>query len=201
MNIRPMMRIAGSRPHLLPTPRLSEPGLHRDCTGIAFSILWFRLVCLATLLIWATSTAAETVTATVAAGTNPFDIAVNPVTNKIYVANGNSANVTVIDEQKVQAIPLTVTIGALANHLTASTTPTFNLRSGGTLSARHVYYQVDTWTGPWLLASGSAPAFTGATGTLTGGTTHVLYGFATDGEDATSVNAGTILGFAASWRP
>src|SRR5260370_13795952 len=40
---------------------------------------------------------AQSVTATVAAGTNPLRIAVNPVTNKIYVANQNSNNVTVID--------------------------------------------------------------------------------------------------------
>ena len=36
-------------------------------------------------------------TVTVAAGTNPSGIAVNPLTNKIYVANQGSANVTVID--------------------------------------------------------------------------------------------------------
>src|ERR1700722_10885869 len=40
---------------------------------------------------------AQIVTATLAAGTNPRSVAVNPVTNKIYVANQNSASVTVID--------------------------------------------------------------------------------------------------------
>jgi YVTN family beta-propeller protein len=35
------------------------------------------------------------VTATVASG--PVSVAVNPVTNKVYVANFNSGNVTVID--------------------------------------------------------------------------------------------------------
>jgi hypothetical protein len=45
---------------------------------------------------------AQTVTATVPVGTNPFDIAVNPVTNKIYVTNPGGApigigTVTVID--------------------------------------------------------------------------------------------------------
>jgi len=39
----------------------------------------------------------QTVTTTVTAGTNPRSVAVNPVTNKIYVANFFSANVTVID--------------------------------------------------------------------------------------------------------
>jgi YVTN family beta-propeller protein len=40
---------------------------------------------------------AQNVTATVAAGTNPSAIAVNPVTNTVYVANSTSSNVTVID--------------------------------------------------------------------------------------------------------
>jgi YVTN family beta-propeller protein len=35
--------------------------------------------------------------ATVPAGTAPYSVAVNPVTNKIYVANYSSQNVTVID--------------------------------------------------------------------------------------------------------
>src|SRR5580704_753097 len=40
---------------------------------------------------------AQTITATVNVGTGPFSAAVNPVTNKIYVVNRNSNNVTVID--------------------------------------------------------------------------------------------------------
>ena len=36
-------------------------------------------------------------TTTVSAGNSPKAVAVNPVTNKIYVANFGSANVTVID--------------------------------------------------------------------------------------------------------
>jgi DNA-binding beta-propeller fold protein YncE len=40
---------------------------------------------------------AQTVTATVDTGGSPFSIAVNPVTNKIYVGDQGSNNVTVID--------------------------------------------------------------------------------------------------------
>ena len=40
---------------------------------------------------------AQTVTTTISAGTSPYAVAVNPVTNKIYVANYNSNTVTVID--------------------------------------------------------------------------------------------------------
>ena len=36
-------------------------------------------------------------TTTVSVGTDPYAVAVNPVTNKIYVANNRSNNVTVID--------------------------------------------------------------------------------------------------------
>jgi YVTN family beta-propeller protein len=41
--------------------------------------------------------ATDTLAATVATGTGPDSLAVNPVTNKVYVANGSSNNVTVID--------------------------------------------------------------------------------------------------------
>ena len=40
---------------------------------------------------------ATNTTTTVAAGSRPDAVAVNPVTNKIYVANSGSNNVTVID--------------------------------------------------------------------------------------------------------
>ena len=40
---------------------------------------------------------ADWVTTTITTGTQPFALAVNPVTNKIYVANSAGNNVTVID--------------------------------------------------------------------------------------------------------
>ena len=49
------------------------------------------------LLLAAHPLQAQYVTATVPAGTDPFALAVNEVTNKIYVANQGSSNVTVID--------------------------------------------------------------------------------------------------------
>ena len=39
----------------------------------------------------------NTVIKTVAVGITPFDVALNPVTNKIYIPNVGSNNVTVID--------------------------------------------------------------------------------------------------------
>jgi DNA-binding beta-propeller fold protein YncE len=51
--------------------------------------------------------AADTVTAKVAAGSSPFVVAINPVTDKIYVGN-LSGNMTVIDgaTNTTTAIPL-----------------------------------------------------------------------------------------------
>ena len=40
---------------------------------------------------------AQSVTVTVNVGNQPHSVAVNPVTNKIYVANSSSNDVTVID--------------------------------------------------------------------------------------------------------
>jgi len=37
------------------------------------------------------------VTATIAVGVNPVAVAVNPITDRIYVVNSGSNNVTVID--------------------------------------------------------------------------------------------------------
>jgi YVTN family beta-propeller protein len=60
---------------------------------------WDLLVAfaIAALALWPTAGYAQSVTATVAVGAVPRTAAVNPVTNKIYVANGNSNSVAVID--------------------------------------------------------------------------------------------------------
>src|SRR5262245_10461377 len=48
---------------------------------------------------------AQVVTSTLAVGANPQAMAVNPVTNKIYVANADSSNVTVIDGAREIVLP------------------------------------------------------------------------------------------------
>ena len=48
-----------------------------------------------------------------------------------------------------------------------------------------MWYQLDTWQGPWLAAPGVAPYFTLTTPSLLWGN-HILYAFATDGQDANS---------------
>ncbi len=139
---------------------------------------------------------ATNTTSTVAAGTAPYVVAVNPVTNKIYVTNYNSNNVTVIDEQAAQPIPLTVAISPLTNNVSVSPTPTFSLTATSTFAppstVRNVYFQYDTWQGEWKTAT----TFNGTTGTVNDATSllygnHVLYTFATDGQDSTSTNTGS----------
>ena len=86
-------------------------------------------------------------------------MAVNPVTNKIYVANYGSSNVTVIDEQQVQPIPLEADIAPLADNVTGSLTPAFTFTAESNFAPfapdpDNLFFQVDTWQGPWT-ASGT----------------------------------------------
>jgi YVTN family beta-propeller protein len=62
---------------------------------------------------------AQTVTATLAAGTTPFSMAVNPATNKVYVVNNISNNVTVIDG----ATNATTTVGVGTNPVAVAVNP------------------------------------------------------------------------------
>jgi YVTN family beta-propeller protein len=132
---------------------------------------------------------AETVVAVYGVGYSPMAVAVNPVTNKIYVPNWDDT-VTVITEQQVQPIPLVTAIAPLTDNQTISPTPTFDFTATSSFSPtaptpQAVWYQLDTWQGPWLPASGAAPNFSGTTPSLPLGT-HILYAFATDGQDANS---------------
>ena len=121
----------------------------------------------------------------------PQSLAVNLATGRIYVANNGGNDTTVITEQQVNQIPLTTAITALPGNQTTMTQPTFTFTTNSTYAptappVQTVYYQVDTWQGPWLQAAGSAPNFTGQTPVLRLGT-HVLYAYAADGQTADSL--------------
>jgi YVTN family beta-propeller protein len=59
---------------------------------------WLKFIgCVLLLILASLSAEAESVATTIEAGAYPKAVAVNPVTNRIYVANMNSQNVTVID--------------------------------------------------------------------------------------------------------
>ena len=66
-------------------------------TAVAFLRKLLAAATLATAALAAAPAAAQTVNPPFAAGTGPFAVAVNPVTNRIYVASEFSNSVTVID--------------------------------------------------------------------------------------------------------
>jgi YVTN family beta-propeller protein len=118
----------------------------------------------------------------------PSSIALNPTTNDIYITTSKT---TEISEQSIEQIPLTAAITPLTNNQTISATPTFSFTAASTSSPNPttpdaVYFQVDTWTGAWAASTpGTGGAFTGTTGTLAPGF-HILYAYATDGQEASS---------------
>ncbi len=127
------------------------------------------------------------------AGEGPNAIAVNAPAGLLYATNYSDETVSVIAEQQVQTIPLTTVITPLTGNVTASATPTFNFTAASSFTPTNttpqaVWYQFDTWQGTWLRASGMEPNFTGTAPTLLAGQ-HILYAFATDGQDATSTGA------------
>ncbi|MGA2631822.1 MAG: choice-of-anchor D domain-containing protein, partial [Terriglobia bacterium] len=117
--------------------------------------------------------------------------ATSTVTNRIYVTNGVSNSVTVIEEQNVQSIPLQATITPLAGDITGSLTPTFSFGASSAFTPfapppDNLLFQADTWQGPWVAATNQGGGnFSGTTPTLQPGF-HILYAYATDGQEATS---------------
>lgn len=133
-------------------------------------------------------------TTSVDAGTYPAAVAINRVTNKVYVCNLNTDQVTVITPARQEVIPLTTEITPLAGDVTVLPRPTFSFDASSTFDpitppVRHIYYQVDTWTGPWLTASLAGAAGSGQTPALLPGT-HLLFALAVDGQEATFINTG-----------
>jgi hypothetical protein len=133
---------------------------------------------------------------------DPWAVAVNPVTNKIYVPNYNSNNVTAITEQDVQPSSPYTSINGLPNHTSNTTDPTFTIQAESHYTpiaplVQQVYYQVDTWQGEWLSATetsgpeqSAAPPTTWWSAQIPpqGNGIHILYAYAVDGQDAGSVN-------------
>jgi hypothetical protein len=78
----------------------------------------------------------------------------------------------VITEQQEQSIPLQASITPLANNQTGSLTPSFSFTATSTFSPfapppDGLFFQVDTWQGPWLAATDQGSgAFSGQTRAL-----------------------------------
>jgi len=141
--------------------------------------------------------ASSSVLGSVATGTNAIAVAVNPVTNKIYVANNGSSNVAVLADQQGLTVPLTASITPLQGNQTTSLTPAFTFNTQSLFSPiapapQNVFFQMDTWRGPWTQATNNGPSFGGAVTSLPVGF-HILYAYTDDGQDATSVQADSPL--------
>jgi YVTN family beta-propeller protein len=125
-------------------------------------------------------------------GSGAVALAVNPVTNALF-ASGSA--VTVIGAPPAQAIPLTTTITPLSGNQTSSPTPTFNFTASSTFGptappVNAVYFQFDTWQGPWIATTSAPGGFSGTAPTLAVGP-HILYAYATDGQDSSSIMSNT----------
>src|SRR4029077_4569285 len=102
--VMPLMKISRKK-------YLSPPGTLRS---------WALGMCAALLLLgWPIRSYAQTVVATVTVGTTPVAVAVNPMTNLIYVANQDSNTVTVIDG--VTNNTTTVVVGTLPDAVAVNT--------------------------------------------------------------------------------
>ncbi len=90
----------------------------------------YRFLAVGLLLLLPAPARAQEVTATVPVGGRPAAVAVNPVTNKIYVANFAGNNVTMIDGATNPTTtvpaglrPVAVAVNSVTNKIYAETVP------------------------------------------------------------------------------
>ena len=161
-----------------------------------------------TIIDGATNTILGTIPLT-GPGSLTEEIAVNPATGNIYALDSEANAIDVITENAVRSNALQTTINPLPSisglppNSTNTTAPTFTFSATNHLSfstptvnapVTGVYFQVDTQQGQWTAAtyssvSGGVYSFTGAASGITPGF-HILYAYATDGEDGAAGNSG-----------
>ena len=127
-------------------------------------------------------------------GIHPDVMVINPVTNKIYARESlidqnfhTTYGIALLTEQQVQPIPLTTAIAPLPANMFSFTTS--SAYSPIVPAVQNVYFQFDTWQGPWLKASGSAPNFIGSAPALLPGI-HIVYAYAADAQFGDSTQTG-----------
>jgi YVTN family beta-propeller protein len=125
----------------------------------------------------------------------PISAVVNPVTNIAYIATNDF--ISRIEEQQVHPIPLTVTIAPLPGNVTGVAQPVFTFQAQSSYSPiapapQTVYFQFDTWQGAWQKAVGTGSVFSGTPAAPLALGTHILYAFAGDGQEATSIGVSNI---------
>jgi YVTN family beta-propeller protein len=131
---------------------------------------------------------------TVATGQSPQSLALDPITNTVFAGNNGSDNLTAIKEQQVAPNPLTASVTPLSGNVTSNSSQSFSFTASSAYAPNapqieNVYYQLDTWQGEWLPATGTAPDFTGQISNLQLGT-HILYFWAADASLATDLSVG-----------
>jgi len=123
-------------------------------------------------------------------------LGVNSITGKLYAAFYGTDDVAVVTEQQVQKVPIRVTIQPLQDNRTHSVRPSFNFTAKDTFKPHatkieRLLLQVDTWQGSWLAAKNEGSGrFQGKVKRPLQKGMHILYAYATDGQDATSTNTG-----------
>ncbi len=134
----------------------------------------------------------------------PSAVAVDPTTGNIYVADSGAVeenSTTVIAEQQVTTIPISTTVTQPTGNDPSSSAPAFNFATSNTFTTLPTTAPIDnllfrdgTWQLPWQAAANQGSGnFTGSISALQVGP-HVLYAFASDGEEATSTNTGSGTG-------
>jgi len=134
----------------------------------------------------------------IATDVGAIPVAVNPVTNTVYIGSSTSDSITIIKEVDEEPSALTVSVDPLPSNATDSVSPTFDFTASSGYSptapdVQQIYYQIDTCIGDWQKAEMSGSSASATLSSLTKGT-HVLYAFATDGMDATSINTRNAMG-------
>jgi YVTN family beta-propeller protein len=121
------------------------------------------------------------------------EVAANPVTGNIYALDWMGGVIDVITENVLLPNALQTIINPLPANTTNTTSPSFSFSTANGLSSAPVtgvYYQLDTQQGPWTAAVTSGGGnFSGPTSGITPGF-HILYAYATDGEDGAAGNSG-----------
>ena len=123
-------------------------------------------------------------------------VGMNPVTGKVYAASYGSNDVVVLTEQQVQKVPIRVTINPLIDNRTQNPKPTFTFSAKDTFKPHatkidQLMFQIDTWQGSWAVAKNEGSGrFQGKVKHPLQKGMHILYAYATDGQDATSTNTG-----------
>lgn len=135
-------------------------------------------------------------TSTVAIGNSANWLGVNLAADTIYAAQSGSNTASLTFRQQLHAaIPLKAAINPLPNNVSITPNPTFTFTANSTFTPiatvpNGLYFQVDTIKGEWSAATMTgAGAFQGTVTNKLAPGIHILYAYATDGQDAAQADS------------